>query len=390
MAPKDIEALRAKIAQAQAAGFRTPRNNVLDNLTNSIESVKKTVKKGQGLKLDDVRKICAEKVKVMSEAFKSFKARLDTNSCGEILTRTTTACALIPRCITSSLEALERWKAGSSKLVASIAAFVFLLVCAAFFLSPNQIMSALPEFSSVDNVVEVDNVSAAPPIGEVDPTTGMVEDDILGSHIFGQTGPANSQFPADPKASGFGADGLGVPADPNSLQAQVAPSIVDFSRNNLLGTEPIVDPTPPAEDPEPEAAAAPTMDGREARRRTTPRERRMAAREEEAKLKQAQEAEHHEKKQKEEEDKRKKKEEENTNKSASRRRKEEEEGSDKAATDASQSARGQRAAKKEERAKAAAEAVYKSVLEGKTGVLKVPRKVGKAVEVIPETSQKRG
>eukprot|EP00959_Pyramimonas_sp_CCMP1952_P053610 1121427-Pyramimonas_sp.AAC.1 len=61
MAPRDIEALRAKIAQAQAAGFRTPRNNVLDNLTNSIESVKKTVKKGQGLKLDDVRKMCAEK-----------------------------------------------------------------------------------------------------------------------------------------------------------------------------------------------------------------------------------------------------------------------------------------------------------------------------------------
>eukprot|EP00976_Prorocentrum_cordatum_P118006 1196396-Prorocentrum_minimum.AAC.15 len=168
MAPRDIEALRAKIAQAQAAGFRTPRNNVLDNLTNSIESVKKTVKKGQGLKLDDVRKMCAEKVKVLSESFDSLKASLNTNSFGEIVARANTACLAIPRFASFSLLSLEAWKAGSSKVVAAVVAIVFMLVCTVLFLSPHQIAPSSASISSGANNLLVPAQSA----GEIDPTTG--------------------------------------------------------------------------------------------------------------------------------------------------------------------------------------------------------------------------
>jgi len=49
--------------------------------------------------------------------------------------------------------------------------------------------------------------------------------------------------------------------------------------------------------------------------------------------------------------------------------------------------RGKRANLKEERAKSAAAAVYKSVLAGMTGTVKVPRTAGGAIEILEEVSK---
>jgi hypothetical protein len=49
--------------------------------------------------------------------------------------------------------------------------------------------------------------------------------------------------------------------------------------------------------------------------------------------------------------------------------------------------RGKRANRKEERAKSAAAAVYKSVLAGMTGTVKVPRTAGGAIEILEEVSK---
>eukprot|EP00242_Pyramimonas_sp_CCMP2087_P010838 CAMPEP_0198199894 /NCGR_PEP_ID=MMETSP1445-20131203/3011_1 /TAXON_ID=36898 /ORGANISM="Pyramimonas sp., Strain CCMP2087" /LENGTH=305 /DNA_ID=CAMNT_0043869799 /DNA_START=301 /DNA_END=1215 /DNA_ORIENTATION=- len=281
MAPKDIELLRQKIAQAQASGFRTPRNNVLENLTNSIETVKKTVKKGHGLKLDDVRKVCAENMKLGSEKLSACQATMSSGCCGEIAGTLKGKCAPTLDCIYLNLDDLERWKTGSKKMVAGLIALVFLLVCASFLVDPSQIADQWSPAAAPEEETAV----AAPPYGEIDPTTGELVP-------YGNNRRDSSNVFGLPKTRSFAAFTSPSAHDPGLTSLPTSTRATGIAAPSLPAPTPMAIPVPEAipipeeEDPSPDATPK-SLGDRISRRKTNPRERRANARAEELKEKAA-------------------------------------------------------------------------------------------------------